>query len=1800
MVLVEPQVGDGDDDDTEASRTEQVSTSSIAEASALLRRIACGKEDDDTVSDGLDRLLNLAKTAPRNAIQLYQYDSIAMSALRRPFPPSTASTGFSFFTSIKLESREHGVEVLHLFDAAQRSCDVRLSVESGTGMLSYTSGLRHPTLHFPNAQLKVGQWHHVCLIHARPKGDSRSSRVQLFLDGNLAHDYNNAAWPSAPPPASAVRTVIGSTTLETSSPSSSQEQQGQSQNKKPVWCLGTTYLLDCALPPDMPLVLAELAGTGYNGNFQDSLGRFLTYSTSAKVNLRLDALSRSQTAANDLSGHSLVQVITGTASAIFPEERFYFIINAASNDDKTARRMTKAAAMSNSASDGDLSISSSSTGQGNEDKATVPGLLFNQATALTRNAIETSYGYAKATGTPVLHTPACGLADDVWRVGGFALLLRLVEQSQSSAILTKSLQLFFHLVGSSWRLSEDVETSRGYDVLHYLMWQKRHLLDVQVLQTFADAVGLEDGHDEVKRQTAALINPFLFRVCILDFHLWTATTKSIELQMAHLDVINTFLRTSRYRRFNSKRVAKMQITRKILYHFTSAAEPDGFLSPSINAEHQAMLAVEYVTTLRSSLVATFNDAAIRNLSSYLAVQLCSPPQRSTPSTSVPVSPSLQEAADTEEGGEDRLSSQQLALMVFEMLSDLVLERPPFLRKFGSVINIRWLRIFVSLTMQPRAGRLALDIMAALVSNDARYAEHRSSGAITERRMRLWFDSLKTAETNRCMRMRMDFREASSFAERQWHAHLLPELQRERAALVATRGADRTFELDPVEGPLRMRAKMREAHEVWEGHLTDPMPSPTVAVAEASATHTVQPSEVSSLDDLEDETHSPTSEMVIVNQEADVSIDAGTTGTGSVEADTHDEKYRRIIRSLEKGDVIEGVENSLRVVFIECRASLLIFGKRCFYIIDDYFQRSDGELCNVWEAPEEERDTIVMSTLSSTNDGSHGASAAAAMTLVNQLEGDQQQTRKWKWSELQLITMKTFLHRRTAIEIAFRDGQTCLLVLATTAQASAVYHTLAARNRAAAQAFQTLCNGVRTGAEADKGATANNGPRHSGGLSRLTDAVLGRGVGTITQRWMERKISNFDYLMCLNTASGRTYQDITQYPIMPFILRNYSSQKLDLDDPATFRDLSLPMGAQKDSRRKQFQERYEQLAELYGMDEEATKPFHYGTHYSTAATVSGFLTRLRPFDKIVKALQGGSFDLPDRTFSSIGHAFASAAEGSLGDVRELIPEAFYLPEFLVNANHFDFGQTQSGVTINDVELPPWSHNDPRLFIKLHRDALESEYVSQHLHLWIDLIFGYRQRGQAAVEATNCFHELSYDDGVDLQTIESPLERQAVLKTIHMFGVCPRQLFQSAHPARQAAKPVTTTLSVPRTPWLLMQSVAPTRVLKHSAVHFIYVNGPSSSAVAKAFTSPRDYLILPHVGISLSLGHLDASIRFFARDNMNEVKGVAEQVLPDRATCFVDASPYSTTVNGGPSEAGTKQARILIGGAEGSLLACQVDGALCELSSLYACRGHTDSILSLDHCHAWSLSVSGSQDCTAIIWDNRGTYVKSLPHQLPVQCVRICRSSGLIAAASGATLSLWSINGDAIASIETGGAAMDKIASLTFYEGNAQAMSCDDEERSMCMVFTGHRGKVIGWRCVPDYDRTSRSETGWRLEPFHVSEHHDRLELTTAGLSTHPLITSLLFHGDTLLSGDGHGRLYAWCLPGQAVEVSGNSCVQCGRKSGLFEKRIYCASCGGLFCGPCLYTLAGSPFGLFKYCGYCRDHLSTLVSRSPRIT
>ncbi len=50
-------------------------------------------------------------------------------------------------------------------------------------------------------------------------------------------------------------------------------------------------------------------------------------------------------------------------------------------------------------------------------------------------------------------------------------------------------------------------------------------------------------------------------------------------------------------------------------------------------------------------------------------------------------------------------------------------------------------------------------------------------------------------------------------------------------------------------------------------------------------------------------------------------------------------------------------------------------------------------------------------------------------------------------------------------------------------------------------------------------------------------------------------------------------------------------------------------------------------------------------------------------------------------------------------------------------------------MSDVVVTPWAKRNARLYVYGLRQALESDYVTAHLHQWIDLIFGHKQIGKS---------------------------------------------------------------------------------------------------------------------------------------------------------------------------------------------------------------------------------------------------------------------------------------------------------------------------------------------------------------------------------------------------------------------------------------------------------------------------------------
>jgi len=274
------------------------------------------------------------------------------------------------------------------------------------------------------------------------------------------------------------------------------------------------------------------------------------------------------------------------------------------------------------------------------------------------------------------------------------------------------------------------------------------------------------------------------------------------------------------------------------------------------------------------------------------------------------------------------------------------------------------------------------------------------------------------------------------------------------------------------------------------------------------------------------------------------------------------------------------------------------------------------------------------------------------------------------------------------------------------------------------------------------------------------------------KWTNGHLDTYSYIMILNTISGRTYNDIAQYPIFPWIIRNYTSNILDLNNSETYRDFLYPIYAQDEETR-------ENLKHKYDCFEEDQKEFRYhsGSHYSNAGFVCYYLIRIKPYSQLAAEVQGEFFDTTDRLFFNI-EAFYKVSE----KYQELIPDFFNIPEIFINSNNFYFGLTSDKKNIDNVTLPPWASHSPRLFCKIMRKSLESQYVSSHINEWIDLIFGYKRKGVEAEKYYNALREVcsSFNPTRDC---EDDIEIDQKINELCEMGIDPIQLFVKPHHKRE---------------------------------------------------------------------------------------------------------------------------------------------------------------------------------------------------------------------------------------------------------------------------------------------------------------------------------------------------------------------------------------------------------------------------------
>ncbi|OHS97896.1 hypothetical protein TRFO_35805 [Tritrichomonas foetus] len=249
-------------------------------------------------------------------------------------------------------------------------------------------------------------------------------------------------------------------------------------------------------------------------------------------------------------------------------------------------------------------------------------------------------------------------------------------------------------------------------------------------------------------------------------------------------------------------------------------------------------------------------------------------------------------------------------------------------------------------------------------------------------------------------------------------------------------------------------------------------------------------------------------------------------------------------------------------------------------------------------------------------------------------------------------------------------------------------------------------------------------------------------------WKQAKCTNFEYLSSLNLFSGRSFNDVSQYPIFPWIIKDYSCNKLCFDNESIFRDLSKPIGVQNEENVKKLKIRYE------NQNENERCLFSSGP--MPPASVSFYLKKMEPFNEMFIE----NTEIQSQSFTDIGEYFQQVVnEGKY--FSELVPEFFFQPEFLTK----------------EIHLPKWAKNNID-FIYLQRKALESNYVSAHLNEWIDLIFGSFQN---SIDHLNVYDEKLYSNV--WTKYQDPSMIDQIKSNLMLLGQLPTPIFTEKHPPRQ---------------------------------------------------------------------------------------------------------------------------------------------------------------------------------------------------------------------------------------------------------------------------------------------------------------------------------------------------------------------------------------------------------------------------------
>jgi hypothetical protein len=507
-------------------------------------------------------------------LSLCGFSAIELPDIGRPFPPVSPGSGYTFATWVRVDRYDPNCHttIFGAYDDTQ-TCFLMAYLEKDTRCFILQTYMGHSSGFIPSVRFKKaprfeqGKWYHVAVVHRRAKAIGLGAhKASLYINGEFTETMR-AHYPSHPPLLDGSQESFASINSHSSKQHQILAFLGTPRNLAPrlgrnvlhsKLSIASFHLFSEPMSDELIAVYHKL-GPRYCGNFQDRLGSFQTYRTSAELHVQNEILHPGKEERSDI-----VSAIRSSAGHLMPESKILLSFSPTSVlDDDDRNAIDESQLIRSLSRDSAKALHRFTRMHGNP-------IIINAAVPSVNDALSQLRGFGRLSGNPVVVVPQ-SLDDAIWRVGGCAAVgIKLIQSAYILDDILQAVKILLEAVEGNWRNCEAMEQNNGFAVLAEVLRQKigsgpgfggrSNISEIDMTPDECEAFISKllrvilrfVGYDEAHPTESLIVNPLAYRVLLVDLELWRKST-SLETQKLYYTQFIDFAKGSKHHHYNAKR-----------------------------------------------------------------------------------------------------------------------------------------------------------------------------------------------------------------------------------------------------------------------------------------------------------------------------------------------------------------------------------------------------------------------------------------------------------------------------------------------------------------------------------------------------------------------------------------------------------------------------------------------------------------------------------------------------------------------------------------------------------------------------------------------------------------------------------------------------------------------------------------------------------------------------------------------------------------------------------------------------------------------------------------------------------------------------------------------------------------------------------------------------------------------------------------------------------------------------------------------------------------------------------------------